>query len=151
MTNPTMNFISSQANLISRSTLVFVAAEEDESEHDIDGDLMKRRMHFYYQINEVPKFPPWFANHGMQFVVAPCSRLRSTYLDLDPMLLICPWCQEHGGIMLTDDEEIDMLNHEEDFRLPQSYFPKDAKSKKILVLLFKDKLSMNAIEITMKS
>ena len=26
--------------------------------------------------------------------------------------------------MLEDDEEIDMLNHEEDFSLPQSYFPK---------------------------
>jgi len=26
--------------------------------------------------------------------------------------------------MLTDDEEINMLDHEEDFSLPQSYFPK---------------------------
>jgi len=26
--------------------------------------------------------------------------------------------------MLKDDEETDMLNHEEDFSLPQSYFPK---------------------------
>jgi len=50
-----MNMISSQANLISRSILVFIAADDDESEHDIGGDFMKIRIYFYYQINEVPK------------------------------------------------------------------------------------------------
>ncbi|KEH41182.1 hypothetical protein MTR_1g046300 [Medicago truncatula] len=32
--------------------------------------------------------------------------------------------------MLKDDEEIDMLNHEEDFNLPQSFFPKEKNAKR---------------------